>query len=232
MMNIYGKNVCYEYLLSNKKVNYIYVAKNFKDERFNKFLSKFSVEVKQKDYLDELVQDSSQGIVMGIPDYNYYSLNDVLKNDSGLLVILDQITDTHNFGAIIRVCESAGVDGLIILKNNSVAVNEKTYKLSAGALANIKIVQVNNLANLIKELKKRNYWVVGSSLDAHNFHYDIDYKMNTALIIGNEEKGIRALTKKQCDLLVKIPMLGHVNSLNASVATGIMIYEIIANRRR
>jgi len=178
---------------------------------------------------------NAQGVIAVKQDYKFHSLDEIIsgskQNKYPLLLILDEIQDPHNVGAILRSAECSGVNGIIITKHNSVSITSTVVKTSAGATEHLKICQVNNLSQTIDELKKNNFWIVGSSLgDAKNYN-EADYKIPVALIVGNEEKGIRKLTAEKCDFLVKIPMLGKIQSLNVSVATGILLFEIIRNRQ-
>lgn len=145
--------------------------------------------------------------------------------------MLDHIEDPHNFGAIIRTCEAAGVDFIIIPKDRQVQVNATVMKTSVGTLDEMKIVQVANLASTIDYLKDHGYWVVGTALEDSVDYRSIDYSGKVVLVIGNEGSGISKLVRKKCDYIAKIPMYGTTNSLNASVASGIMIYEVIRNRK-
>ena len=144
------------------------------------------------------------------------------------MVVLDHLEDPHNLGAIIRTCEAAGITGIIIPKDRSVEVNSTVMKTSAGAVENIKIAQVVNIANVLDELKDNGFWVVGTKMESDTDYRDIDYTGKVALVIGNEGNGMSNLVSKKCDYIAKIPMYGKVNSLNASVAAGIMIYEMIS----
>ena len=179
----------------------------------------------QKFYtLEELIEDAK------IKDNKALSLGEGLGEALPLLLILDSIQDTHNVGAIIRSAECSGVDGIIITKHNSAPINETVLKTSAGAAEHVKICPVSNLAQTLKELKENGYWIVGSSLDNSKPYTEVDYKMPIALIVGNEEKGIRKLTADNCDILVRIPMKGKIQSLNVSVAAGILLFEIQRQR--
>ena len=171
----------------------------------------------------------NQGIILDIPDYQYKNLGDVL--DQEVLVLLDHLEDPHNLGAIIRTCEAAGIKAVIIPKDRQVQVNATVMKTSVGTLNNVDVVSVSNLNNTIKTLKDNGFWIVGTSLENSVDYRSVDYSGKIALVIGNEGSGISDLVSKNCDFLVKIPMYGDTNSLNASVATGIMIYEIIRNRK-
>ena len=155
-----------------------------------------------------------------------------MQNDEiNFVVLLDHLEDPHNLGAIIRTCEAAGVDAIILPKNRQVQLNATVMKTSVGTLDNVKIVSVTNLVNTIDKLKKEGFWIVGTSLENSIDYRMIDYGGKIALIIGNEGSGISFLVEKKCDYLAKIPMYGTTNSLNASVAAGIMIYEVIRNRK-
>ena len=171
------------------------------------------------------------GILLYVRDYQYYTLGDVLNSNPSFVVILDHIEDPHHFGAIIRTCEAAGVDAIIIPKDRQVQVNATVMKTSVGTLDCMKIVRVSNLASTIDQLKENNFWVVGTALENSVDYRSIDYSGNIALVIGNEGSGISNLVSKKCDFIAKIPMYGTTNSLNASVASGIMIYEVIRNRK-
>ena len=177
----------------------------------------------------------TQGVVALTSDYKYYDLDDIIsiskKSEFPFLLLLDSIQDTHNLGAIIRTAESAGVDGVIITERNSASINETVEKTSAGAVSHVKVVKVSNLRNTMKELKTEGFWIVGTSLEAEKSYDAIDYKMPVAVIVGNEEKGIRKLVSEECDFLVKIPMLGKIQSLNVSVSAGIMMYEVVRQRK-
>ena len=158
------------------------------------------------------------------------SLGEGLGEALPLLLILDSIQDTHNVGAILRSADCSGVDGIIITKHNSAPINETVVKTSAGATEHVKITQVNNLAQTIDELKQNGFWIVGSYLEGAKDYTKVDYKIPIAVIVGNEEKGIRKLTADKCDHLVKIPMKGKIQSLNVSVATGVLLFEILRQR--
>ncbi len=176
----------------------------------------------------------AQGVAAVKPDYKFFNLHDIIyeskKSDYPLLLILDSIQDTHNVGAILRSAECSGVDGVIVTKHNSAPINETVAKTSAGAIEYVKIAQVNNLAQAIDELKQNGFWIFGSYLEGAKDYTSVDYKMPIALIVGNEEKGIRKLTADKCDHLIRIPMRGKIQSLNVSVATGILLFEILKQR--
>lgn len=229
-MYIYGKNVAKE-ALKNNQVFSIILANNFADEEIIKMInSNISVVYKEKRELDKMVNGLHQGIILNVPDYKYCNLLDITNKENPFLVILDHIEDPHNFGAIIRTCEAASVDGIIIPKDRSVSVNSTVMKTSAGALENMKICLVTNLVNTIKELKKQGFWFIGTDMLGTDYK-KIDYKGKIGIIIGSEGDGIGRLVKEECDFIASIPMTGKINSLNASVATAIIVYEAIDKRK-
>lgn len=232
-MLVYGRNVAKEILGKNKKVEKIVLQEGFDDKEINSLIENgnFRVEVKQKRDIDRLADGVHQGIILYIPDYKYKTLNEVLENEPQFLVLLDHLEDPHNLGAIIRTSEAAGVDAIVMPKDRQVMINSTVMKTSVGTLDNMDIVAVTNLVQTIEELKKNGYWVVGTALENSVDYRDIDYSGKIALVIGNEGSGISRLVAKSCDFIAKIPMYGTTNSLNASVAAGIMIYEVVRNRK-
>lgn len=230
-MYIYGKNVAIETLKNKKKINKAILYKNFKEEEILNLLIKNNIKIKylEKYEMDKIVNGLHQGIILDVEDYKYATMNDILKSDNPLLVILDHLEDPHNLGAIIRTCEAAGVDGIIIPKDRSVEVNATVIKTSVGTVEDVKIVKVTNIVNEINNLKKQGFWIVGTDMSGTNYK-KIDYKGKIAIVIGNEGNGISKLVKQNCDFMATIPMNGKTNSLNASVAAGIMIYEAVSQR--
>ena len=168
-------------------------------------------------------------MILEVDDFEYSSLNSLLNKESLLVVMLDHIQDPHNFGAIIRTCEAAGVDAIIIPKDRSVSVNGTVIRTSVGASKHVPIIRVVNLVNTIKELKKEGFWFFGTDMNGTNYS-KLDYKGKTCLIIGNEGDGMSKLVKENCDFIASIPMIGKINSLNASVAAGIIVYEAVRCR--
>ncbi|MDD2202811.1 MAG: 23S rRNA (guanosine(2251)-2'-O)-methyltransferase RlmB [Bacilli bacterium] len=235
-MIVYGKNVVKELLENKQKIEKAYIYENFNDQNFILALQKqnIRIEYKSKRDLDKLADGNHQGIIVLIPDYQFSQLEDLLENTTAndLIVLLDHLEDPHNLGAIIRTCEAAGVKGIILPKDRSVLVNSTVMKVSAGALSNVKICAVTNLNNTIKKLKENNFWIVGTTMDSDSSYMGFDYNMPTCLVIGNEGFGMSRLVSEACDYIVSIPMNGKINSLNASVAAGIMIYGILEKRRK
>ena len=231
-MLIYGRNVCEVALKENVKIRKIYLQEGFSDKKLLNMIEKIKLKptylLKRK--MDDLVNGIHQGIIFDVSDYKYADI-DKLLGENKFVVMLDHLEDVHNLGAIIRTCEAAGVDAIIIPENREVLVNGSVIKTSAGCAYQMDIVKVVNLARTIDYLKDNNYWVVGTSLDTDLDYREVDYSGNICLVIGNEGKGISSLISKKCDFVTKIPMYGRTNSLNASVAAGIMIYEVIRNRK-
>lgn len=217
-MYVYGKNVAQEI---NSKIEKVYVANNFKDKEILKKIKAPIVYV-AKDKLDKMVDGVHQGIVLKIADYDYKDINE-LKND--VVVMLDHLEDPHNFGAIIRTCEAAGIKDIIIPRDRSVQINSTVMKTSVGCLDKMNIYQVTNLVQTLKYLKNKDYWVIGTDMEGSDYK-TLDYCGKIVIIIGNEGNGMSRLVKESCDYIACIPMYGTVNSLNASVAAGIILFEI------
>lgn len=232
-MLVYGRNVAKEILKKDKKVIKIILQEGFDDKEINSLIEKgnFRVEYKSKRDIERLADGVHQGIILDIPDYQYKELKYVLNNDPSFVVLLDHLEDPHNLGAIIRTCEAAGVDAIIMPKDRQVQINSTVMKTSVGTLDNMDIVSVSNLVNAIDTLKQNGFWVVGTALEDSVDYREIDYSGKIALVIGNEGSGMSQLVKKNCDFIAKIPMYGTTNSLNASVAAGIMIYEVVRDRK-
>ena len=230
-MLVYGKNVVNEVIKDENTIKRAFVSKKFNDKNIINILNRNNIKIKYLDNyeLDRMVDGNHQGIVFDVVDYKYSDIDELIKEDDCLLLMLDHLEDPHNFGAIIRTCEAALVDGIIIPKDRSVSVNSTVMKVSTGALTNVKISQVTNLVNTINYLKDKGFWIVGTDMDGTNYR-DIDYSGKTCIIIGNEGKGISNVAAKNCDFIASIPMRGEINSLNASVATGIVVFEAIKSR--
>lgn len=226
---IYGKNSFKEALNSNRITKaYVLKGSSFIDEIKRKHLE---YEIVDKKMLDKLSKNNNhQGVVGEVNDYKLFSLNELIKKEKGLIVVLDGLKDPHNLGAIIRTCECAGVDGIIYKKHNSVKLSDTVAKVASGALEYVKVCEVTNITNTLKELKDKGYWVVGSDASAKIDYQDVDYNRNIVLVIGSEGEGISRLVKEECDYITSLPMKGKVNSLNASVAAGILIYNIISSQ--
>jgi len=232
-MLVYGRNVAKEILRSNKKVDKIIIQEDFNDDSVISLIEKRGINPQSmsKREFSRFDKYSHQGIILYIEDFKYCELEDFINIEDSKVVILDHLEDPHNLGAIIRTCEAAGINGIIIPKDRSVAVNSTVMKTSAGALENVKISMVTNLNQTIKKLKDNGFWIVGTDMDNSIDYREIDYSGKIALVIGSEGFGMSDSVKKSCDFIARIPMNGKINSLNASVAAGIMIYEVIRSNK-
>ena len=232
-MQIYGRNVALKVLQDKVKIRKIYLQEGFKDRDILFLITSNHIPYKtvSKKVLDTMVDGVHQGIALEVDDYKYANLDEITSEENSLIVILDHIEDPHNLGAIIRTCEAAGVAGVIIPKDRAAVVNGTVIKTSVGTIENMKIVQVTNLVNTIKQLKQEGFWIIGTDMEGTNYT-DVDYDGKTAIVIGNEGFGLTRLVRENCDFIASIPMYGTVNTLNASVAAGIIIFEAINLRRK
>ncbi len=227
-MLVYGKNVAREVLNKSDIVKKVFLKEGFNNEELLNLIEENNHKViyKTNEELDKLVNETTQGIVVEIEDYHYKYFEDLKKDDdANFVVILDHIEDPRNFGAIIRTCECAGVDYIVIPNKRSVEITASVFKSSSGAVVHQKICKVANLHNTIEKLKKNGFWIIGTDANGEDYT-SIDYTGKTVLVIGSEGKGLQSLLRKSCDQIASIPLKGKINSLNASVAAGIMIYEI------
>ena len=224
---IWGKNSVNE-ALKGKRVLELYTY----DKYYLDIAKREGIPYKEanKATLDKMVKGNHQGVTAKIFAYEPYALDEIIKKDNGLIIMLDGLEDPRNLGAIIRTADCVGADGIIYRKDRSVHVTPTVAKVASGALEYVKCVEVTNLVDALKRLKEDGYWVVGTDASAKVDYTDIKYDMNVVIIIGSEGKGISRLVLKECDHIVKMPLLGHVNSLNASVAAGVMLYEVIRSR--
>ena len=232
-MIVYGRNVAKEILKNRKKVEKIILQDNFDDKDILSMIENQNLKVERLDKrgFSKFDKFSHQGIILYIEDFKYSDVEDFMNDDSSVIVILDHLEDPHNLGAIIRTCESAGVNGIIIPKDRSVDINSTVMKTSAGALENVKIAKVVNLTQTINKLKDNGFWIVGTDMENSVDYREIDYSGKIGLVIGSEGFGMTKTVKEACDFIARIPMHGKINSLNASVAAGIMIYEVIRSKR-
>lgn len=184
----------------------------------------------------ELCPDTSaQGVIALAAAKPYADLDEILnvasaRNEKPFLLILDEIEDPHNVGALIRTAECAGVHGVIIPRHHSASLNETVVKTSAGASLHLAVAKVTNIANTLDELREKGIWIIGAELSAPRSFSEIDYTGAVGIVVGNEGRGMRRLVREKCDFLVRIPMYGKVGSLNASVAGGLMMFEVARNR--
>jgi len=238
---IEGRNAVIEALKSERTIEQLLIAKGDTEGSVNLIIAlakEKHIVIKEVDRkkLDNMsVSKAHQGVIAIVTPYNYFEVSDILKyaeekNEKPFIIILDEIEDPHNFGAIIRSAEVCGAHGIIIPKRRNVGITPIVYKTSAGAVEHMKIAKVTNINAAIDDLKEKGLWVYGADMDGENYCYEVDFSGASALVIGSEGKGISKLTKSKCDILTKIPMRGNINSLNASVAGGIMMYEVMKQR--
>ena len=238
---IEGRNAIIELLESGKDINKIYILKGERTGSINKIIAmakeqKVVLVEKDKNQMEKMAQtESYQGVIAIVPPFEYCEVEDILeyakeRKENPFVLILDGIEDTHNLGAIIRTAETAGVHGIIIPKRRSASVNSTVAKVACGAVEYMKIARVNNINDCINKLKDAGIWICGTAVDAEEYYFNQDLKGPLGIVIGNEGKGMSELVKKNCDFLVKIPVMGNVQSLNASVSTGIIAYEAVKQR--
>ena len=240
---IEGRNSVIELLKSGKDINKLYIQKGERRGSITEIIklakqNKVIIQEVEKIKLDKLSQTQNhQGVIAIVPPYEYCDIEDILqeaknKKQDPFIVILDNIEDPHNLGSIIRTAECSGVHGIIIPKRRSALVNSTVNKTSAGAVQYMKIARVNNLNDTINYLKEKNIWIYGTDIEGSSYYDEQDYSGGVAIVIGSEGFGMNKLVKENCDFLIKIPMEGHINSLNASVSAAIVMYEIMKQRRR
>lgn len=237
---VIGRHPATETLKSNQDINKVFIQEELKSDAIRDIITlaqkkKIIVSKVPKGKLDLLSDGQNhQGVVVAIAAYKYAEIDDLFKaaaskNEDPFFLILDGIEDPHNLGSIMRTADAAGVHGIIIPKRRAVQLTSTVAKTSTGAIEHVPVARVTNLVQLVKELKKRNVWVFGTDMNGTDFR-----KWNAtgavALVIGNEGKGISPLLKKECDEMLTIPMIGHVQSLNASVAASLLIYQGFSSR--
>lgn len=238
---IVGRNPVLELLKTDKEIDKLYIQKGELHGSIKKIIGaakseKIIIQEVDRIKLDSMSQGNAhQGVVALVTGYEYASVNDILKKAEDLgekpfIVVLDNIEDTHNMGAIIRTAEAAGVHGVIIPKRRSAMVNQTVYKASSGAVEHMLVANVTNIADTIRELKDNGMWIYGSDEDGEKFYHDEKLEGAIALVIGNEGKGISRIVKENCDVLLKIPMMGEISSLNASTSAAILIYEVLRQK--
>ncbi|MBU1145551.1 MAG: 23S rRNA (guanosine(2251)-2'-O)-methyltransferase RlmB [Firmicutes bacterium] len=232
---IYGKNPAKEILETDKLIIKAYFMDDTKSDLFLEVKRKqIPFETLSKKEFEKRFSGNTQGIVLEVEDYKTVSLEEVMKDlDLSLnpfFIMLDGIEDPHNFGAIIRSAEAGGCSGIIIPKNRSVKITGTVAKVSSGAIEYIKIIEVVNLNQTIEKLKKKSFWIIGTDVNSEKSYQDIFVDRPLCLVIGSEGKGLSKLVKEHVDFNVKIPMIGKINSLNASVSAGILIFDILRRK--
>ena len=222
--------------LSTSKVKNVYLQNNFSDAKILDAISKKGITPKHVDLatLNRISNNGNhQGIIVEMLPHEYSSLEEIIKSSKGkeqpLILILDEIEDPQNFGAILRSADAFSVDGVIIKSKNQVPLNWTVAKVSTGAIEYVKVAQVANLNNVIKVLKENGFWIYAADGSGKDSYEKVDYSGAVALVVGSEGRGISPLVMKNSDFIIKIPMTGHVNSLNVSVSTGILLSRIRNN---
>ncbi len=237
-----GRNAVIELLKSDRTtIEQIFVSNGKSEGSINKILGlakdkRIVIKEVDRKKLDSMSETGAhQGVIAQITPFNYSSVEDILefaesKGEKPFIIILDELEDPHNLGSIVRTAELCGVHGIIMPKRRNVGVTGTVYKAAAGAIEHMKIAKVTNLNAEIDKLKEAGVWVYGADIRGQEYSYDVNFSGACAIIIGNEGRGMSKLTAKKCDKLVKIPMVGKINSLNASGAGGIMMYEVLKSR--
>jgi len=238
---IEGRNPVFEALVSDAPIEKIFISETAHGSQISKIIA----EAKRRgvmyksvsaDRIDEIAEtESNQGVVALVSQVSYCTLSDILnlaeeKGEKPFIIICDEITDPHNLGAIIRTANAAGAHGVVIPKNRAVGVNAVVFKTSAGAAAHTLVAKVGNLTQAINELKERGVWITGADMSGTEM-YKEDLTGAIAVVVGSEGKGISKKIKENCDFLISIPMVGQINSLNASVAASVIMYEVLRQRR-
>ena len=233
---IYGKNPCKEILTHNRKIYKAYIMEGTNAD-IKQQMDRLKIKVvllNKADFKREFT-GNHQGIVFEVEDYKIFELDEFLQgldlSENPLILMLDGITDPHNFGAIIRSSEAGGVKGIIIPKNRSVKLTGTVAKVSSGAIEYVKIIEVTNLRNTLEKLKSKGFWTVGTDLNSEKSYQDIFVDRPLCLVIGSEGKGVSQLISETVDFNVKIDMVGKINSLNASVSAGILIFDILRKKQ-
>lgn len=234
-INIYGRNTCQEVVNSKRTIYKGFIMEDTNKDLLNYLIRhEIDYEILPKYEFKKQFEGNHQGVVFKVEDYKLHTLKpfidglDLKKNP--LLVMLDHVTDVHNLGAIIRSCEAGGVAGIIIPKKRTAKINGVVAKTSSGAIEHVKLIEVANLTNTLRTLKDVGFWTVGTDLKAKKSYQDIIVDTPLCLVIGSEGKGISRIVKEHVDYNVKIDMVGKINSLNASVSAGILIFEILRKK--
>lgn len=238
-----GKHSVMEAIRAGRTINKIWIAENSQKQFAGPIVAEAKnlgilVQFTDKRQLDQMVEGlQHQGVIAQVAAYAYVEVEDIIAKAKSLgqdpfILILDEIEDPHNLGSILRTADCTGVHGVIIPKRRSVGLTATVSKTSAGAVEYVPVARVTNIAQTIERLKEQGVWVAGTDVTAAQDVYKANFRMPIALVIGNEGKGVGRLIKEKCDFLVKLPMAGHVNSLNASVAAGVLMYEVVRQRHQ
>ncbi|MCL6547391.1 MAG: 23S rRNA (guanosine(2251)-2'-O)-methyltransferase RlmB [Alicyclobacillus sp.] len=233
-----GRRPVLEALKAGRPVNKIVIAEHSEGGSLSEILAKAReagvvVQRAPKATLTRVAGEAHQGVLAYISPYAYADLEEIVARRTGqlpLVVLLDGVADPHNLGAIVRSAEAAGAQGVVIPKRRAVALTGVVAKAAAGALEHIPVARVPNLVQAMERLKQSGYWMVGADVEGKELYTKIDYRQGIGLVIGSEGEGLSRLVRARCDFLVRLPMLGRVQSLNASVAAGVLLYEIVRQR--
>ncbi len=242
-----GRNAVTEALNAGREINKLWILEPSGGQRLDPGLAKILDEANKRkivvirsprNVLDRMSQTHNhQGVIAAVASHEYVEIDDILKKaeDEGrkpLLVVLDELKDAYNLGSVLRIADAAGVDGVVIPKHRSIGLDSVVAKASAGAIEYVPVARVTNIAQTLRELKEKNgFWVCGTAAEGSTPYDKADYKGALAIVIGSEGEGMRDSVQKECDFLLSIPMAGTVNSLNAAVAAGIVVFEAVKGRR-
>ena len=238
---VMGRNAVIELLESKENIDSVYIlsgAKGFRLDKIKSLAKKRSIPIREagKQRFREMVGDeTTQCVVAQVGEKEYVQVEQLIKiansrDEDPFIVVCDEVEDPHNLGAITRTAEACGAHGIVIPKHRSVQVNNTVTKVSAGATEFLQFTRVTNTGTAIDELKKLGIWIIGTDVKAQKLYTEVDYQRPIAIVVGNEGKGLRRLVKEKCDTLVKVPMFGQVPSLNVSVATSLLLYEVVRTR--
>lgn len=239
----FGRNSVMEALKSGRSINKIFIAKGQRQGSVNEIIALAKTrgiicqEVEERKLAELAKGIRHQGVAASIAPVPYAEVEDLLARaeaaaEAPFLILLDELEDPHNLGAILRTADAAGAHGVLIPKRRSCPLSATVAKTSAGAVEYVPVARVGNVVQAIKDLKKRGFWVIGADMDGENPYYEADFQGPLLLVVGGEGKGIGRLTKENCDFVVKIPMRGKINSLNASVAGSILMFEAMRQREK
>lgn len=237
---IIGKNPVLEALKSGREMNKIWIAEGSQRGQMQPIIQLakemgITVQYVPKKKMDQLSEGNHQGVIAQVAAYRYYDVDDLFKKaeergEAPFFIILDELEDPHNLGSIMRTADAVGAHGIIIPKRRSVGLTATVAKASTGAIEHIPVARVTNLARTVDELKDRGVWIFGTDAKGNEDYRQLDGVIPLALVIGSEGKGISRLLREKCDVLVRLPMVGHVTSLNASVAASLLMYEVYRKR--
>ncbi|GGJ75114.1 23S rRNA (guanosine2251-2'-O)-methyltransferase [Anoxybacillus voinovskiensis] len=237
---IIGKNPVMEALKAEREINKLWIAEGSQRGAMQAIVQlakeqNVLIQYVPKQKLDQMTDGNHQGVVAQVAAYRYYDMDELFRraadrNEHPFFLLLDELEDPHNLGSIMRTADAVGAHGIIIPKRRSVGLTQTVAKASTGAIEHVPVVRVTNLARTIDELKERGVWIVGTDAKASDDYRQLDGTMPLALVVGSEGKGISRLVLEKCDFLIKLPMRGHVTSLNASVAASLLMYEVYRKR--